>query len=152
MNQTEATHLIRDVFEQPFDEARFTYFVRELLNEIDESKGFRPIAGHYIPASFREHVRQYRRITTYTDPDGEAVDILVVQLKHATARLPAAALYPPAGRGHRAGHPGDQRARRRDAGPAQPRLAAPVRKGYTLRYQTRPWQRTQDRPVPPDGH
>ncbi|MFZ2361015.1 MAG: TaqI-like C-terminal specificity domain-containing protein [Anaerolineae bacterium] len=84
MNQTEATHLIRDVFEQPFDEARFTRFVRELLNEIDESKGFR-MTGQYIPASFREHVRQYRRIATYTDPDGEAVDILVVQLKQATA-------------------------------------------------------------------
>jgi len=69
MNQSEATHLIRDLFEQPFDEARFTRFVRELLNEIDESKATRPIAGQYIPLSFRDHVQQYRRIATYTDPD-----------------------------------------------------------------------------------
>ena len=49
MNQTEATQLIRDVFEQPFNEARFTRFVRELLNEIDESTAFdRPLAGQYL--------------------------------------------------------------------------------------------------------
>jgi hypothetical protein len=84
MNQTEATHLIREVFEQPFDEARFTRFVRELLNEIDESKATRPIVGQYIPLSFRDHVQQYRRLATYTDPDGQAVDILLVQLKKNT--------------------------------------------------------------------
>ena len=86
MNQTEATHLIRDVFEQPFDEARFTYFVRELLNDIDESKAFdRPMTGQFIHLSFRDHVRQYRRIATYTDPDGEAIDILIVHLKNDSA-------------------------------------------------------------------
>lgn len=84
MNQTEATHLIRDVFEQPFDEARFTRFVRELLNEIDESKATRPIAGQYIPLSYRDHVQQYRRLATYTDPDGQALDILLVQLKKSS--------------------------------------------------------------------
>lgn len=84
MNQTEATHLIREVFEQPFDEARFTRFVRELLNEIDESKATRPSAGPYIPLSFRDHVQQYRRLATYTDPDGQTVDILLVQLKKAS--------------------------------------------------------------------
>ncbi len=61
MNQPEATHLIREVFEQPFDEARFSRFVRELLNEIDESKATRPIAGQTSPLSFRGHVRQCRR-------------------------------------------------------------------------------------------
>ncbi len=81
MNQTEAIHLIREVFEQPFDEARFTRLVRELLNEIDESKATRSIAGQYIPLSYREHVQQYRRLATYTDPDGQAVDILLVQLR-----------------------------------------------------------------------
>ena len=84
MNQTEATHLIRDVFEQPFDEARFARFVRELLNEVDESKATRPIAGQYIPLSFRDHVQQYRRLATYTDPDGQALDILLVQLKKSS--------------------------------------------------------------------
>lgn len=84
MNQTEATHLIREVFEQPFDEARFSRFVRELLNEIDESKATRLIAGQYIPLSYREHVQQYRRLATYTDPDGQAVDILLVQLKKSS--------------------------------------------------------------------
>ncbi|MBE2235635.1 MAG: class I SAM-dependent DNA methyltransferase, partial [Anaerolinea sp.] len=84
MNQTEATHLIREVFEQPFDEARFTRFVRELLNEIDENKATRPSAGPYIPLSFRDHVQQYRRLATYTDPDGQTVDILLVQLKKSS--------------------------------------------------------------------
>jgi len=84
MNQTEATYLIREVFEQPFDEARFTRFVRELLNEVDESKATRPIAGQYISLSFREHVQQYRRLATYTAPDGQALDILLVQLKKAS--------------------------------------------------------------------
>ena len=85
MNQTEATQLIRDVFEQPFNEARFTRFVRELLNEIDESTAFdRPLAGQYIPLGFRDHVQQYRRLATYTAPDGQALDILLVQLKKDT--------------------------------------------------------------------
>ena len=86
MNQTEATQLIRDVFEQPFDEARFTRFTRELLNEIDESKAFdRPMTGQFIHLSYRDHVRQYRRIATYTDPDGQAMDILLVHLKNNSA-------------------------------------------------------------------
>lgn len=84
MNQTEATRLIREVFEQPFDKARFGCFVRELLNEVDESKATRPSAGQYIPLSYRQHVQQYRRLATYADPDGQALDILLVQLKKSS--------------------------------------------------------------------
>ncbi|RLD04743.1 MAG: class I SAM-dependent DNA methyltransferase, partial [Chloroflexota bacterium] len=84
MNRDHAAQLIRTTLEKPFDEERYRHFVGELLNEMDASKTFTH-RGNYIPKSFRPFVREFKRLGTYTDPDGHTTDVLVVYLKKETS-------------------------------------------------------------------
>jgi type I restriction-modification system DNA methylase subunit len=84
MNQQEAKNLIRDTFQNPFDEQRFRLFAKNLFNDLDESKAF-SYQGQYIPDAYKGHVRQYKRLGKYTDPEGAALDVLVVNLKREAA-------------------------------------------------------------------
>ena len=81
MDTQTAVHLVTQTFEADFDAARFRNFARNLLNTIDETKAFGPLQGAYIWEAFREHVHQYWRVGTYTDPHGEKIDVLIVRLK-----------------------------------------------------------------------
>lgn len=56
-----------------------------MLNDVDERKGFDYLSGAYIRHSFKNHITKYRRLGTYTDPNGEKIDVLVVQLKNEWA-------------------------------------------------------------------
>ncbi len=82
MNKSEAKNLILKTFEDSFDESRFTYFIKNLLNNIDdsESKKFE-YHGQFVPASFRDSVKQYKRLGQYKDSDKNTIDVLVVNLK-----------------------------------------------------------------------
>jgi len=82
MNYNSAKTLIKDTFNYPFDEGRYRNFVINLLNDVDEGKGFPYLSGNYIKDSFKGHVSKYLRIGTYTDPEGEKVDVLIVHLKN----------------------------------------------------------------------
>jgi len=84
MDKQAAAKLIRDTLEKPFEKGRFVYFMKNLLNKIDENKAFH-IQGHYIPESFRDYVKAYERIGTYTDPENNKIDILVVYLQKETS-------------------------------------------------------------------
>jgi very-short-patch-repair endonuclease len=81
MDQQAAKRLIEDTFNQPFDQGRFRHLAINLLNNVDEGKAFNWTAGAYIKDSFKDHVKKYRRLGTYTDPDGQKIDILIVHLK-----------------------------------------------------------------------
>ena len=85
MDKQTAAGIIRDTFENPFDKAKFVYFIKNLLNKIDETKSFH-IQGQYIPESFRDYVKTYERIGTYTDPENNKIDILAVYLQKETDR------------------------------------------------------------------
>lgn len=80
MDKNQARTLIHETFNNAFDKSRYIRFVKELLNEIDESKHGR-WAGQMIKGGFGDDVKYYERIGTYTAPDGEKIDILVVYLK-----------------------------------------------------------------------
>lgn len=80
MDRQAAQALIENTFNYPFDEDRFRSFVINLLNDVDEGKAFSYLHGQYIKDSFKQHVKKYKRIGTYTDPDGSKVDVLVVHL------------------------------------------------------------------------
>jgi len=82
MDYNSAKTLIKDTFNYPFDEGRYRNFVINLLNDVDEGKGFPYLSGNYIKDSFKGHVSKYRRIGTYIDPKGEKVDVLIVHLKN----------------------------------------------------------------------
>jgi len=87
MDKQAAAKIIGDTFENPFDKARFVHFIKNLLNNIDETKAF-PAHGVYITESFREYVRAYERIGTYTDPaypQNNKIDVLIVYLRKETS-------------------------------------------------------------------
>jgi len=87
MDKQQATNLIKDIFETAFDEGQYLRFLRELFNgQIDESDERKfDYYGQYIPDSFKEHVRRYKRLGIYTDPNGHEIDLLVVILKRDTS-------------------------------------------------------------------
>ncbi|MDA8091940.1 MAG: Eco57I restriction-modification methylase domain-containing protein [Actinomycetota bacterium] len=84
MTRDEAARLVKETFDNPFDEDRFRLFAKNLLNELDESKA-QDYRGAYIPDAFKEHVRSYKRIGKYTDPNGTELDVLAVYLKKEAA-------------------------------------------------------------------
>ena len=83
MDKESAKKLIRNTFQNSFDKIDFIYFIKNLLNRYDESKAFH-LHGCYIPDSFKDYIKSYERIGTYTDPEGEKIDVLIVHLKSET--------------------------------------------------------------------
>lgn len=80
MNKLEAKNLVFNTFEKSFDASQFTYFVKNLLNNLDESKS-QTWSGNYIPESFHNAIKFYKRIGQYTDPDKNVIDVLTVNVK-----------------------------------------------------------------------
>lgn len=85
MQKKEAAQLIESTFNQAFDEARFTLFIKNLLNDVDTNKR-NEYSGNLIKDAYKEHVSSYKRIGKYIDPDGEAMDVLIVKL-HDQSKL-----------------------------------------------------------------
>jgi hypothetical protein len=81
MERSQAIALVRETFTEGFNEARFTYFVRNLVNHLDETK---KQVWTLKKAAFQEHVNHFTRLGTYTDPRGERMDILVIHLRRET--------------------------------------------------------------------
>src|SRR5437667_3088193 len=79
MDKQQARNLVRQTLAQSFDKARFRTFVLELLNAFDESKAFTSNKT-YIKDAFKNHVERFERLGTYTSPDDEKLDVLIVHL------------------------------------------------------------------------
>jgi len=82
MDKQQARKIIKDTFESSFDKEKFTYFIKNLLNEIDEKTFI--LRGNYIPEAFRQHISTLERIGKYSDSDN-SIDILIVKLKKETS-------------------------------------------------------------------
>ena len=79
MNTHQARAIVRETFPQPFDKGRFRQFAINLLNHIDQSKAT-AWNSTYIKDAFKDHVKAYERLGTYTSPDQEKLDVLIVHL------------------------------------------------------------------------
>jgi len=79
MNSGQARSLIQQTFTQAFDKARFRNFAVNLLNHIDESKAS-AWNSQYVKDAFKDHVQRYERLGTYTSPEKEKLDVLIVHL------------------------------------------------------------------------
>jgi len=79
MNSQQARALVLETFPHAFDQTRFHNFAINLLNQFDESKAQQWNAT-YIKDAFKPHVQRYERLGTYTSPDGEKLDVLIVRL------------------------------------------------------------------------
>jgi hypothetical protein len=81
MNLELARKIISETFKQAFDEGRFQYFIRNLLNHLDESK---KQTWTLKKAAFEDYVNHFTRLGSYTDPRGERLDVLVIHLRKDT--------------------------------------------------------------------
>jgi len=75
----EARKIVKETFENPFNKDRFRYFAKNLLNHIDESAFV--YRGNTIPHNYGSHIKTLERIGKYIDPEGNKIDVLIVQLK-----------------------------------------------------------------------
>ncbi|MBN2002697.1 MAG: Eco57I restriction-modification methylase domain-containing protein [Anaerolineae bacterium] len=82
MDRTQANNLVKQTFTQAFEKSRFRAFILNLLNHLDETKA--QVWSHtYVKDAFKAHVQHYERLGTYTSPDGETLDVLIVHLTQA---------------------------------------------------------------------
>lgn len=79
MNRDQANDLVQRTFTKAFSKNDFTYFSKNLLNHLDESKAA-AWNSQNIKSAFRDHVRRYERIGTYSSPEQDEIDILIVHL------------------------------------------------------------------------
>jgi len=79
MDKKQAQQLIEQLFTKPFALDSYQHFLRNLLNHFEPRTGH--YTGNYIPDPFKQHVHQYWRIGKYVDPDGNELDLLVVEVK-----------------------------------------------------------------------
>jgi hypothetical protein len=85
MDKQQAKDIVKDTLERPFDKNRFTLFVKNLLNQIDEAEKARFVnQGNYIPDAYKQYISSLERIGKYSAGDHK-IDILIVKLKKETS-------------------------------------------------------------------
>src|SRR5438105_2998596 len=79
MNKEQSRAFVHQTFTKSFDKGRYQNFVGNLLNHIDKAKEFSR-NSQYIKDAFKEHVQRFERLGTYTTPNRETLDVLVVHV------------------------------------------------------------------------
>ncbi len=79
MNPQQARARVAETFPQPFNRAKFLEFIRNLINRFDESKAAQ-WNFTYVKDAFKPHVARFERLGTYTTPEKEKLDVLIVHL------------------------------------------------------------------------
>ena len=82
MDKKIAQVLIEKSFNNAFNEEQFTIFAKNLLNDlVDKDNRY---SGNLIWDDYKEHINTYKRIGKYIDPNGDALDVLIVEVKSVT--------------------------------------------------------------------
>lgn len=82
MDKQQARNLIEELFTQPFNHERYEQFLRNLLNRIEPGSRYgKHYVGKFIKEAFKPLINQYWCLGKYIDPDGEELDLLVVEVK-----------------------------------------------------------------------
>ena len=79
MNRERAIKLIEDTLNASFTQKRFFRFIQNFLKEIEPKSD--NYTGNLLWDAFKKHISSYKRIGKYTDPNGETLDVLVVNVK-----------------------------------------------------------------------
>ncbi|MBZ4193531.1 MAG: class I SAM-dependent DNA methyltransferase, partial [Candidatus Contendobacter sp.] len=77
MDKATAQRLVRNTLKAPFDRKRYHGLINELCNGFDDGKA---IDNMSVPEAFAAHVKSCQRLGTFTSPEGELADVLVVKL------------------------------------------------------------------------
>jgi len=79
VDKKTAQELIEKTFNNAFSEEQFAIFAKNLLNDFEDKHNH--YSGNLIWDDYKEHINTYKRIGKYIDPDGEALDVLIVEVK-----------------------------------------------------------------------
>ena len=79
MDKKTAQNLIDDTFSAAFNDEKFIRFSQELLNDIDFSHGRN--WSTLIYEDFAGKISKYKRVGLYTDPDGNELEVLIVEVE-----------------------------------------------------------------------
>ncbi len=79
MKEEQAKRLIKETFENSFDEDRFNKFIRNLLNHLDENATF-VYEGNDFPAVYKDYIDSLERIGQLNDNKNK-IDVLIVKLE-----------------------------------------------------------------------
>ena len=81
MIQNKAFQILKNTFNHKFDEPNFLKFIMNLFNEFNTEKAFGWQTGQYVYEPFRRHIKSFKRIGQYIDPDYEELDVLLVKVQ-----------------------------------------------------------------------
>ncbi|OGN00102.1 MAG: hypothetical protein A2817_02225 [Candidatus Yanofskybacteria bacterium RIFCSPHIGHO2_01_FULL_39_8b] len=82
MDIKQAQGIVKDTLQNTFDKARFTHFIKELLNHIEEAPFI--YRGNLIPDAYDKFISSFERVGKYTDGENK-LEILIVNLKKETS-------------------------------------------------------------------
>src|SRR3990172_9036840 len=82
MDKQQAKYLIQNTFENSFEKERFTSFVRNLLNRIEEAPF--TYQGQFISDAYKTYIRSLERIGKYNDGENR-IDVLIIKLQKETS-------------------------------------------------------------------
>ena len=80
MDKTAAANLVKETFNYPFDESKFSNFSSKLLKSLDRSLESSWQSNNNLPESLKEYINGYKILGNQRNSNGE--DLIVV-----TARL-----------------------------------------------------------------
>jgi hypothetical protein len=82
VDKEQARTHIKETFENPFNKTRFTTFIKNLLNRIEEAPS--TYQGQYVPDAYKPYISVLERIGKYSDGEHK-IDILIIRLKKETS-------------------------------------------------------------------
>ena len=86
MDKKQARKLVKETLQSTFDKERYVKLVKNILNHIkDGDDDVFCYQGNYIFDDFKDSIQCVERVGKYTDPDGNHIDILIVQLAKDTS-------------------------------------------------------------------
>jgi hypothetical protein len=79
MNKEQSHELVRETLIHRFDKGNYLKLTGNILHRVDASKA--ALWNHqYVKDAFKDHVDRFERLGTYTSPDKESLDVLVVHV------------------------------------------------------------------------
>jgi hypothetical protein len=91
MDKHAAQKMIQDTLERSFDKGRFFYFLKNMLNHVEENSSA-IYRGNHLPEAYKSSIDSLERLGKYNDEEDNEIDLLVVQLKKDTSLERARAL------------------------------------------------------------
>ncbi len=83
MDKQQAKKIIEKTFENFFNKERFTGFIKNLLNRIEEDY-IPQRQGQYIPDAYKQFISTFERIGKFNDGENR-IDILIIKLQKETS-------------------------------------------------------------------